>query len=65
MCGSADCDQATFYKKLGDNSYIDLKVEFIIGEGNSGVDYIEPYDDRVNLVLISSSSSSNMPSNLD
>jgi hypothetical protein len=46
VCGSPDCDQETFYLKLGDNSYTDLKIEFVI-QDTSTVEYVKPYTDKV------------------
>ena len=48
MCGSADCDQKTFYVKLGDNAYTDLKVEFIV-QDTSTVEYVKPKTDEVRI----------------
>ncbi|XP_063678203.1 NPC intracellular cholesterol transporter 1-like isoform X4 [Bolinopsis microptera] len=45
VCGSADCDQKTFYVKLGDNAYTDLKVEFIV-QDTSSVEYVKPKTDE-------------------
>ncbi|KAL5252669.1 hypothetical protein ACHWQZ_G015444 [Mnemiopsis leidyi] len=45
VCGSADCDQDTFYLKLGDNAYTQLKIEFVIAD-TSTVDYVKPYTDK-------------------
>ena len=50
MCGRPDCDQETFYTKLGDNDYTDLKVEFIVQDTVEGVDYLEPYTDDVSVL---------------
>ena len=50
MCGSADCDQDTFYLKLGDNAYTELKIEFVIAD-TSTVDYVKPYTDKVSTFL--------------
>ena len=50
VCGSADCDEKTFYAKLGDNAYTDLKIDFIIND-TSTVDYVKPHTDKVRTVI--------------
>jgi len=40
VCGTPDCDQELFYEKLGNNSFSELVIEFIVGD-SFDADYIE------------------------